>query len=258
VYTEHLPWGGYVLPTRLLNAITYPLDDAHLAVSEAVRRSVPAFLGRRLETVVHGIDLERLRSAAAARDDARHELGIAPDELLVGTIGNLRPQKRYPDLVRAARLVVDEGLPVRFAVAGVVPPDADVAELRDELALGDAFRFLGYVEDAGRFLAACDLFVLASAFEGLAVSMMEALAMGLPVVATDVPGIRDELRNGEEGVLVPVGRPDRLARAIVALLRDPRRREEMSANALAGSARFDITAAIRRIERIYRDIVPNR
>jgi glycosyltransferase involved in cell wall biosynthesis len=258
VYTEHLPWSGYVLPTRLLNALTYPLDDAHIAVSEGVRRSVPALLAGRLETVVHGIDLQRMREGAGHRGQARDELGIGGEDVLVGTIGNLRPQKRYPDLLRAARLVIDAEATVRFAVAGVVPPESDVVELHAELGLGDAFRFLGYVEDTASFLAACDLFVLASGFEGLPVSMMEALAVGVPVVATDVPGIRDELREGEEGLLAPVGRPDQLARTILSLVHDPRRREMMSARAREGASRFDITTATRHIERMYRQMTTTR
>ena len=110
------------------------------------------------------------------------------------------------------------------------------------------FRFLGYVEDTGRFLSACDVFVLASGFEGLAVSMMEALALGLPVVATAVPGIEGEIRDGKEGLLVPVGRPELLAEAILTLVRDPERRNRMAQEARAGADRFDIVAAVRDIE----------
>ena len=118
--------------------------------------------------------------------------GSEPDEILIGTVGNLREQKRYPDLLEAARAVVDAEASVRFAAAGAGADDpSGAAIIRRHAALGltDRFRFLGYVEDTGRFLSACDLFVLASGFEGLAVSMMEALALGLPVVATAVPGI---------------------------------------------------------------------
>ncbi len=114
------------------------------------------------------------------------------------------------------------------------------------------------MEDTGRFLSACDLFVLASGFEGLAVSMMEALALGLPVVATAVPGIEGEIRDGEEGLLVPVGRPDLLAAAILTLVRDPERRTRMAAAARAGADRYDIVAAVRDIETMYRRITTRR
>lgn len=254
VYTEHLPWPGYVLPTRWLNAITFPLDDAHVAVSDAVRESVWKPLATRLRTVVHGIPLEHVRQRTMDRDAARKELGIRHDEILIGTVGNLREQKRYPDLLEAARSVVDAEASVRFAAAGAGaddPSGAAIIRRHTDLGLTDRFRFLGYVEDTARFLSACDLFVLASGFEGLAVSMMEALALGLPVVATAVPGIEGEIRDGKEGLLVPVGRPDLLAEAILSLVRDPEQRRRMAKEARAGADRYDIVAAVRDIEALY-------
>jgi glycosyltransferase involved in cell wall biosynthesis len=255
VYTEHLTWGGYVLPTRLLNAFTFPLDDAHFAVSEAVRVSVPRILRRRLRTVVHGVSLADVRERSRGREDARRELGVKPDEILVGTVGNLRPQKRYPDLLAAARLVVDSQPSVRFVAAGAGDPDSPAFLRHRELGLGDRFRFLGYVGDTIRFLSACDIFVLASGFEGLPVAMMEALAVGLPVIATAVPGIQDEVTDGVEASLVPLGRPDELAEAILSLVQDPERRARMAIAARAHAERFDMTVTARTIESIYRELV---
>jgi glycosyltransferase involved in cell wall biosynthesis len=207
--------------------------------------------------VVHGIPLDQVRQRAADRQDARLELGIRDDEILIGTVGNLRPQKRYPDLLGAARMVLDGGSPVHFAAAGAGADERAGSAIRQrhaELGLGDRFRFLGFVEDTRRFLSACDVFVLASGFEGLAVSMMEALALGLPIVATAVPGIRGEVREGEEALLVPVGRPDLLAEAILTLVQDPERRARMAAAARRGADRFDITAAVRTMEELYRHV----
>jgi glycosyltransferase involved in cell wall biosynthesis len=257
VYTEHLPWPGYVLPTRWLNALTYPLDDVHVAVSDAVRSSIWKPMAKNVRTIVHGIPLELVRKRSSERDEARQELGIREGEILVGTVANLREQKRYPDLLDAARLVVDREASVRFAAAGAgtsEPGGVAILKHHEELALADRFRFLGYVEDTGRFLSACDIFLLASGFEGLPVSMMEALALGLPVVATDAPGIRGEVRSGHEALLVPIGRPDLLAEAILSLVRDPERRARMASAASEVAARFDITSAVREIETAYRGI----
>jgi glycosyltransferase involved in cell wall biosynthesis len=256
VYTEHLPWPGYVLPTRWLNALTFPLDDAHIAVSEAVRASVPRPLRKRLSVVIHGIATERVRAARASRNRMRRELGTRRDEILVGTLANFRPQKRYPDLLRAARLAIDTGAPVRFAAAGGGTDSTELRQLHRDLQLGDRFQLLGQVDDPARFLSACDLFVLASEFEGLPLAMMEALTLGLPVVATDVAGIRGEVRHGEEALLIPVGRPDLIAKAVVSLALDPPRRARMAHAARARSGRFDMATAVRRLEMIYRDLLP--
>ena len=254
VYTEHLPWSGYVWPTRLLNAATFALDDAHVAVSRAARDAVPRWLRGRLHVVVHGIQLDRVRAQRDSRHEARRELGVSDSDILVGTVGNVRPQKRYPDLLAAARLAMDADASVRFAAAGSGSDEPEIVRLHGELGLGDRFRFLGYVEDAARFLSACDLFVLASEYEGLPVALMEALALGLPVVATAVPGIAGEVRDGIEASLVPVGRPDLLADAIVSLAGAPGKRAERAEASRARAERYDLDDAVRRLEGLYRDV----
>jgi glycosyltransferase involved in cell wall biosynthesis len=207
-----------------------------------------------LEVVVHGIQLDRVRARRENRCETRRELGVSDGDVLVGTVGNVRPQKRYPDLLAAAGLALDASATVRFAAAGSGSDEPEITRLHGQLGLGDRFRFLGYVEDAPRFLSACDVFVLASEYEGLPVAMMEALALGLPIVATAVPGIVGEVEDGVEAVLVPPHRPDLLADAIVTLADDPARRASMAEASRARSEGFDLAGAVRRLEEIYRDV----
>ena len=101
VTTEHNVWDSHHPATRIAERLTFGLDDAHLAVSEAVRRSLPAGRRAAVEVVVAGVDLPAVRGQAD-RDAVRRELGVADHEILVGTIANLRPQKGYPDLLHAA------------------------------------------------------------------------------------------------------------------------------------------------------------
>src|SRR5918994_4193884 len=98
VSTEHNIWPAYALPTRILNAVTYPLDEVHFAVSEEVRRSMPGWWRRRTETLVHGIATEDVRAHRSERGRMRRELGVAPDECLAVTIANYRVHKDYPTL----------------------------------------------------------------------------------------------------------------------------------------------------------------
>jgi glycosyltransferase involved in cell wall biosynthesis len=252
VATEHLPWSGYVWPTRLLNAITLPFDDADLAVSRAVANSIPRWLAKRVRVVLQGIDVREVREVLRCRNEVRAEMGIGADEVLVGTVGNLRPQKGYPILMEAAHRVVGQGLPVRFAAVGYGPLEGEIRGLRRSLGLEDRFHLLGYREDSARILAGCDLFVLASLYEGLPLAMMEALALGLPVVATAVGGIPEGVSDGVEGLLVPPGRPDLLAEALAALVRDQPLRERMSQAAWQRADYFDIGRAVRGTEAIYR------
>jgi glycosyltransferase involved in cell wall biosynthesis len=110
---------------------------------------------------------------------------------------------------------------------------------------------LGHRPDAVRVMAACDVFVLASLYEGLGVAVMEALALGLPVVATDVGGIPEVVEHGREGLLVPPGRPPALAAALVTLLTDAERRRLMAEAAARRGAALSIDTAVRRTEAVY-------
>ena len=113
------------------------------------------------------------------------------------------------------------------------------------------FRLLGYRQDAMSILAASDLFVLASSHEGFPVAVMEALAVGVPVVATHVGGIPQAVRQGVEGYTVPVGDLDALAGRLSELIEDPERRRAMAQAARRRGEMFDIVEATRALEQVY-------
>lgn len=255
VSTQHIGWRGLTPLTRIANAATFALDDGHVAVSDDVRSSVPRRHLARVETVVHGVPVEAIRGERRHREEMRAELGALPGEVLIGTVANLRAQKAYPDLLDAARRVLDAGAAARFVAVGQGPLEEDIRALHRQLGLGDRFMLLGARHDAMRVMAACDLFVLASHFEGYPVAVMEALALGLPVVATRVGGVPQAVREGVEGMLVPPGRPDRLADAILGLVADPDRRALMALASGQRAAEFDIGRATRRVEEMYRSLV---
>jgi glycosyltransferase involved in cell wall biosynthesis len=254
VYTVHNTFQSFSTPTRILNGITYPLDDADLAVSVEVHDTIWRRLQDRTEIVVHGILLPEVRAALGERDATRAELGIGPDECVVGTIANFRAQKDYPNLLAAARVLVDRGWPGRIVAVGQGPLEAEMRALHDRLGLGERVLLLGRRDDAVRVLAACDAFTMASDNEGLPVALMEALALGLPVAATAVGGIPEAVTDGVEGVLVAPKDPEALAGAITAVTSDPVRRAAMAEAARRAGERFDIRIAARRIEDLYREL----
>lgn len=258
VYTEHNRWPRYRLTTRLLNRATYGMDDHHILVSEDIRETLPSGHANTAEALVHGIDREHVLGFRSERDGAREELGVRDAEVLVVTVANLRPKKGYPFLLRAARRVLDAGVPVRFIAAGVGPEQAELEELRDRLGLGDRFHFLGFRDDALRLLAAGDIFCLASLHEGLPVSLMEAMTLGLPTVATRAGGIPEGIRDTVDGLLVPPGESDSLAGALLELVGDDDRRSEMGRRAAERSTMFDASRATARIEAIYREVTASR
>ncbi len=255
VSTEHLPWSGHNRLTRMVNAATFRLDAAHLAVSDAVAESIPRRTRKQVQVLVHGIPVSHVRAERRWRETVRNELGVGPDEVLVGTVANVTAQKAYPDLIEAAVRVASRTGNVRFAVAGRGTLDDEMLTLAERAGLGERLALLGAVEDAPRFMSACDIFALASHWEGLPLVIMEAMALGLPVVATRVGGIPALIRDDGEGTLVPKSRPDLFALAIEELAADPERRERIGQTASEDAVRFDNQPAVRTIEALYRDVV---
>ena len=179
------------------------------------------------------------------------ELGIGPRDIVVGTVANLRRTKGYPDLLEAAQIVVAECPNVRFVAVGQGPLEAEFARTPRRTGLGDRFLFTGYRADAVRVMSAFDLFCLASHHEGLPIAMLEALTLGLPVVATDVGGINEVFGETKDALLVPPSEPELLAKALIALATDPDRRHAMTRAAVARRPDFAVDGAVREMERMY-------
>ena len=255
VTTEHNPWTTFKVPTRALNALTAPLDDATFAVSEETGASMWPYVRRRTSVLVHGIDVRAARAELVARDDVRHELGIATGEFLVGTVANYHPKKDWPNLLRAAHLVADRGLPVRFCAVGQGPLEAEVHALHRELELEGVVTLTGYRADAVRLMAGCDCFVLASRWEGLPVAVMEACALELPIVATAVGGLRETFTDGVNALLVAPQRPDLLADAIERVASDDALRTRLADGSADRAKDFDVGRAVEQIEATYRRVL---
>lgn len=254
VFTEHNVWGHDVLLTRFTNALTFLLDDADVAVSPEVMRSLPSWARRRTRVIVHGLDRAEIEAARNEGPAVRAELGIAPEEVVVGTVANFRPQKGFPLLVEAARELAAAGPPARFVIVGSGPEEERVRKLIVQAGVADRFVLTGARADAIRVASAFDVFVMSSLFEGFPVAVMEALALGLPIVATAVGGIPDAIRDGVEGLLVPPGDSAALARALRRLICDAGLRERMASAALATGAGFDIRVAARELESLYLEL----
>jgi glycosyltransferase involved in cell wall biosynthesis len=256
VYTLHNTWTSFATPTRLLNGWTMQRDAADLAVSDLVRDTVPGRLRGRTEVVVHGVDLDAVR-AQRDRDAVRAELGIALDEIVFGTVANFRAQKDYPNLLEAAVVLRDRGACLRIVAVGQGPLEAEMRAEHARLGLDGRVLLLGERADAVRVMSACDGFVLASNNEGLPVAVMEALALGLPVVGTAVGGMAEAV-DDRNGVLVPARDPRALADALQALAEDHRRRAELAEGAAESATRFDIARTVARVEAVYSDVAARR
>jgi glycosyltransferase involved in cell wall biosynthesis len=212
------------------------ITDTYLTVSEEEAADARRLrIHPRATAVGNGRDPAEFRPDAAARAAGRAELGTAPEACVVVVVSRLVRHKGHPELLRAMEDVPEAEL---WVVGDRLPTDhgepLEPYFARAERVLGPRLRRLGYRHDVARLLAASDIFALPSHFEGLPMSVVEAMLTGLPVVATDVRGPREQVVDGETGFLVPPFEAPPLAEALRRLVGDPALRARLGE---AGRAR---------------------
>ncbi|MFT8978264.1 glycosyltransferase family 4 protein [Gluconobacter oxydans] len=207
------------------------ITDLYMTVSrEEARDARRLHLNRNPIAIGNGRDPKRYHPDPETRARLRRELGVPEDRPVVIVVSRLVRHKGHPELLRAMEDVPEAEL---WVVGERLPSDhgadltAAFACARDRL--GPRLRMLGYREDVPELLRAADVFALPSHFEGLPMSVIEAMLTGLPVVATDVRGPREQVLDGKTGFLVPPGLSTPLARALRALTQDTALRQKMGA-----------------------------
>jgi glycosyltransferase involved in cell wall biosynthesis len=171
-------------------------------------------------------------------------------------VANFTPKKRHIDLLEAARAVKAQRGDVSFVLVGQGPLEDEVRRKSSDMGLDGTVVFTGFRGDARRIIASADLFVLSSQFEGLPVSMLEAMATGTPVVSTAVGGIPEVITDGMNGLLVEPLAPESLATAILAALDDQGLRDQLSARAREDARQqFDISRMVRATEDLYQSLM---
>jgi glycosyltransferase involved in cell wall biosynthesis len=261
VYTEHNVWSRYHPATYWLNAVTYARNDHVFTVSEEVEDSVEFPWALRflrlppVETLHHGIDVART-AAAPSSTGVREEFGISPAERIVGSVANFKPHKGHEYLLSVAADVLRTRRDVRFVLVGGGPlvPSAQ-AEAR-RLGIDDRVLFTGFRDDARRLMRSFDVFVMASIHEGLPLSLLEAMTLGCPPVATRVGGVGAVLDDGINGYIVEPRDTQTQADRIEKLLDDDALRRTIGAAAKERALAFDVRNAVRRIETVYREMTP--
>jgi len=221
------------------------------ATQEAEALALHLFEPRQSVTVVNGVDLEAQERVVTAAPIPRERFGLGRDLFVLGTVARFDPVKRLDTLVGALRALERPRVSLLLVGGG---PEADrLQRLVAAVHLNGRVIFTGWLDDSARVYPAIDLYVAASAKEGLPFALLEAMGAGLAVVATDVPGHRDVVRDGETGLLVPAGDEQALAAAIETLMDDPERRRRMGQ---AGRERvlkeFTVRSMVDKTAEIYR------
>jgi glycosyltransferase involved in cell wall biosynthesis len=247
VLTRHV-----LFPLNRIHKLTLRRTSRVIAVSQAVAESLYAqsiFDAQKVVTIHNGIDFAKFE-----RVDPRPAVS---QKLRVGTAGHLAPIKGHEDFVRAAALVMQNRPEIEFVIAGEdKSPSREnriaIAKLIRELHLDENVKLIGWVDDMPKFLATLDLFVSAACSEPFGLAIVEAMAAGIPVVATASEGAREIIDDHQSGRLIPMGDVASLARVIDELLADETQRQRLAQNAKAvAGEQFSLERMVKRTEEVY-------
>jgi glycosyltransferase involved in cell wall biosynthesis len=222
------------------------------------RESYVRLIGRRaaMIDVIHtGIDLDQF-VPGADRAAARSELGLRPDSLAIGTLSRLdEDRKGIPEFIRMSAAIAGRMPEAEFVIAGDGWQRAELERLARDLGIAERVRFTGWRADRARILAALDVFVMPSLFEGGPTTVLEAMAMGLPVVSTNVGMVPEVVADGETGCIVPPGDVAALTTSVAELAARPDERARLGQSARkAALARFSTDRMVDGYEAVLADV----
>jgi glycosyltransferase involved in cell wall biosynthesis len=239
-------------------AYRWAAHNAHafVAVSGDLSRYLSSTLGiaeKRVRTIPNGIDSNVFKCDARARESVRAELSISATQPLLLACGELTQVKGHQFLLHAMRQVVATCPDAVVAIAGHGPLREDLEALAQSIGVSPYVRFLGFRDDVPALLNAADVFVMPSLSEGLPLALLEAMSVGVPVVATAVGGVPELIQAGETGWLVPPHDADELARMLIEVIRSSGSRQCVVGKARQlCSSQYDLRATVSRYADLYR------
>jgi glycosyltransferase involved in cell wall biosynthesis len=254
-------------PHRIDNKLLLALDKStnrfagHLITVAASCReflirheSIPP---EKITLVPNAIDLRRFSPGQITRRDARSKLGLSPDAPVIAGVGRLNSQKNFSLFLDVAAALTPRFPNLRFLLAGEGPEEAMLREKARQLGLTDRIVFAGYIADTRQVYAAADILLMPSRFEGLPMTLLEAMAMNLPVVASKLDGIAEVIEEGREGYLVDSADVSGFVERCAALLENSAKSSELAANARAKiEACFSVERMTSAVESIYDRFLP--
>ncbi len=235
-------------------SVAFRSCDALIANSDAVRRDLieRGVSAGKISVIHNGVDVEKIRLAANSPEAPRSLSERFGENRIIGTIGRFTPIKNQKLLLLAARTIVKQHPDVLFVLVGDGKERGRLEQMGRELGLEDKLIFTGWLNSPYPILSRMDILVLPSLWEGLGVTILEAMALGKPVVATRVGGIPEVVGDGETGLLVPSDDEEALASALHKLLSDPELAQDMGHRGKAVvEKRFPSTRTAREVEEVY-------
>lgn len=242
----------FALKNNFFSKLKHNKMDTVVCISNKIRQVMLdcKIAERKLHVIHSGVDTIRYKGFTTS-SDYKKNLGINPEHILIGTIAALVGHKDYPNLLKAAEIVINETDNISFLAAGNGKNEQEIKQLASNLNLKNRFVFAGYRKDIGNLLSCFDIFVLASKMEGLGTSILDAQSAGTPVIATNAGGIPEIVLNNKTGLLVNKKNPKALAKAIITLSNDEILQQKLKNSALEFVEGFSIKNTVQKNISLY-------
>jgi glycosyltransferase involved in cell wall biosynthesis len=246
---------------HLINRALSVLNDRILAVSQAVKESVvrcDRISPGKIEVLYNGINPAKFKGDFTD-SGVRREFGVKPEDFFIGVVARLEEQKGHMVLFRALRRLLPDFPQIKVLVVGdgTLRPVLEAKVL--EMGLSEQVLFVGTRKDIPEILAALDLFILPSLWEGFSMAILEALATGTPVMATDVGGASEVIRSGYDGLLIPPREASALVTGVREAILDPRKYKEMGRQGKETVGRqFTVARHLNRLQDLYLEVLAQK
>lgn len=240
----------FKIKNNFLSKLKYKNADAIIAISSVIKKIISGFIPQeKIKLIPSSIDSKLLTelSSKIQRDNVK----------IIGTLIALVPHKDPENLVKAARVVLEKYPDIEFLIGGEGNLRKKVENMIIEYGISDKVKLYGYVDDNINFFKSIDIFVLPSKEEGLGSVLIEAMACGLPIVATDAGGIPELIKDNYNGIIVEKQNPNKLAEGIIKLIENPELRKKISENAKEEAKKYSSRNMVIKTLEVYEKAIKN-
>jgi L-malate glycosyltransferase len=259
IYTEHNKQERYKRGTRIMNLLTINWLTTVVAVSTDVAASIQKHkpnLKAPVRTILNGVNTSYFKREFFSGQEVRKKLHIPVNAPIIGSIAVFRSQKRLDLWLELAAKILNQFEDAHFIIVGDGPLKSDLEKKRDMLGLKDKVHMPGLETEVRPYLAAFDVYMMSSLFEGLPIALLEAMSMRCAVISTDAGGIKEVIRDNANGLLCPVEEPEKLVQYACTLLKDHNLRVKYGDLARQSIIEtFSMDKMVAKIEALYSEVI---
>lgn len=259
IYTEHNMQERYHLATKSINKLSFNSQSLALGVSQDVTKSIRENINPKVQvkTLLNGVNTQSFKRIGSS--EIRSELGIPSNAIIIGNVAVFRFQKRLVEWLQVIQKIREKNPNVYGIIVGAGPLEREIKKEWQDLGLEDVVFFPGLKTDVKPFFEAMDIFMMSSSFEGLPIALLEAMSMECAVLSTDAGGIKEVIRDKEDGLICPVENWNKLSDIVQVLIDEPETLEKYKKAARKRvQESFSMKRMVAELEEHYFEVLENR